>query len=263
MHYAAARRLDMDPKPEFLDYFSSQASVYAKYRPTYPPELYQWLADMAPGHDAAWDCATGNGQVAVALAEYFKDVQATDASAAQIANQKPHKRVSYSIALAEDSGFPEESFDLVTVGNAVHWFDRPRFFAEANRVLKPEGIISLWRYGFFYTGDQAIDAQIYKLGEVILKDYWSPLLTPIRDGYYDQPFPFKDEPAPEIDLKVNWSFAELCGYFDTWSATQAYITQRNSHPRELLHDKLLAAWGDPEEKRELSSPLQVRIGRKA
>ena len=63
-----ARRKTMS----FKDRFSGHAAEYALYRPHYPKELFQYLASLAPNRDAAWDCATGNGQAAEMLAEYFR-----------------------------------------------------------------------------------------------------------------------------------------------------------------------------------------------
>jgi hypothetical protein len=52
----------------FTDHFGSVAGAYAHYRPTYPAPLFAWLAAVAPARQRAWDCATGTGQAAVALA---------------------------------------------------------------------------------------------------------------------------------------------------------------------------------------------------
>ena len=66
------------------DHFSGHAACYQQFRPKYPDALFAYLASLCPGHGLAWDCATGNGQAAVALARYFSDVIATDLSAEQI-----------------------------------------------------------------------------------------------------------------------------------------------------------------------------------
>src|SRR5262245_44204049 len=85
----------------FKDHFSQQANAYAKYRPLYSADLFEYLAALAPARDTAWDCATGNGQAAIGLALYFARVLATDASAQQIAQATPHERVEYRVAVAE------------------------------------------------------------------------------------------------------------------------------------------------------------------
>lgn len=130
----------------FKDLFSSHSSEYSQHRPTYPPELFEYLSTLVPSHEAAWDCATGNGQAAIALAEYFQKVYASDASEMQIAHAFPHPRIQYSVALAEDSHLPEKSVELITLATAIHWIDTDKFAYEARRVIKPGGILAVWNY---------------------------------------------------------------------------------------------------------------------
>ncbi|PZR76620.1 MAG: SAM-dependent methyltransferase, partial [Chthoniobacterales bacterium] len=141
----------------FKDHFSGHAAEYAQFRPEYPTELFKYLTSIAPGRAQAWDCATGNGQAAIALASHFSRVIATDASAQQIANARQHDRVEYRVATAEASGLDDNSIDLITVAQALHWFDLPRFFSEATRVLKSRGAIAVWAYNLLQAGKE-IDA---------------------------------------------------------------------------------------------------------
>ena len=112
----------------------------------YPATLFTYLASQCTAHDRAWDCATGNGQAARSLATHFTAVIATDASEQQISNAQTCNGVSFRTAAAEDSGLDAASIDLVTVAQALHWFDIDRFFEEVNRVLKPGGILAVWCY---------------------------------------------------------------------------------------------------------------------
>jgi len=104
------------------DRFSKQATAYAAFRPTYPNELYRFILSQVKEKNAAWDCATGNGQVARDLSPHFEEVQATDSSANQIENAFALPNIHYSVSTAEKTFFPESTFDLVTVGQAIHWF---------------------------------------------------------------------------------------------------------------------------------------------
>ena len=72
---------------------------------------------------------------------------ATDASEEQIRHAQAHPRVEYRVAIAHASGLPPHSADLVTVAQALHWFDLPPFYAEVRRVLRPGGIVAAWCYG--------------------------------------------------------------------------------------------------------------------
>ena len=141
----------------FKDHFSSHAAGYAAHRPTYPPALVDFLADTAPGRSLALDCGCGTGQLSVPLARRFDRVVATDASASQIANAEMHERVEYRTAPAEQSGLPDASADLITVAQAAHWLDLDRFYTEARRVAKKEGILALITYGVLHVEGADID----------------------------------------------------------------------------------------------------------
>ena len=79
----------------FKDHFSQRAADYAKFRPQYPRALFEFVAAKAPDQDLAVDCATGNGQAALGLSEFFRQVVALDASAQQIESAQPDDRVQY------------------------------------------------------------------------------------------------------------------------------------------------------------------------
>jgi ubiquinone/menaquinone biosynthesis C-methylase UbiE len=131
---------------KFKDHFSGQAADYAKYRPDYPRELFAYLASLTPTRQWAWDCGTGNGQAAVGLAAFFDRVVATDASEKQILNAERNARIDYRVAPAGRSDLDSSSIDLVTVAQALHWFDLDAFYIEAKRVLKPRGALAAWCY---------------------------------------------------------------------------------------------------------------------
>jgi ubiquinone/menaquinone biosynthesis C-methylase UbiE len=130
----------------FKDHFSRQAADYAKFRPRYPRELFEYLGSVAPCRQLAWDCGTGNGQAAIGLATVFDRVIATDASEKQISSAQPHEHVEYRVAPAENSGVQSDTVDLIMVAQALRWFDLERFYAEARRVLKPHGILAASAY---------------------------------------------------------------------------------------------------------------------
>ena len=127
---------------EFKDHFSKQSRLYSESRPRYPKELFEYLKTLAPSLELVWDCATGNGQAAVSLAEHFEKVIATDASPQQIDNVIEKENVEYLVAPAEEIYLEDETVDMVTVATALHWFDHSRFFPEVKRVLKPGGVLA-------------------------------------------------------------------------------------------------------------------------
>jgi len=68
------------------DNFSNQSFLYAKFRPSYPAALFEFILSLVPDKQSAWDCGTGNGQIAGVLADSFEIVYATDISKNQLAN---------------------------------------------------------------------------------------------------------------------------------------------------------------------------------
>src|SRR3954470_10877917 len=140
-------------------HFGAVAAGYARHRPTYPDALFEWLAGVVPARHHVLDCGTGNGQAAVALAAWFERVTATDLSDGQLAAAAAHPRVTYRVASAEASGLPDASCELVTVAQALHWFDLVAFAGEVRRVLVPDGVVAAWSYGLF-TCDAAVDAAV-------------------------------------------------------------------------------------------------------
>jgi SAM-dependent methyltransferase len=155
------------------DHFSGHAADYAKARPSYPPELFAWLAQQCAGHDLTWDCGTGNGQAARALAEHFRRVHATDLSAEQIAQAEPDPRIDYLAAPAEVSGLPDRCCDLVTVAQALHWFCGEPFYAEVQRVLKPGGVFAAWTYTLL-RGEAELNAIVEDFYRNTIGPWWPP-----------------------------------------------------------------------------------------
>jgi len=174
-----------------LDRFSAQAAQYARYRIDYPSELYSWLMPQVGGRGRAWDCATGNGQVAAVLANYFTEVEATDLSASQLAQAASHPNVHYQVATAEHTPFPDQYFDLITVGQAVHWFDQAAYHREVRRVARPGAILAEWGYGLAQVGEPALDALILRFHNETLRPYWDDNRWHVIDEYARLPFPFE------------------------------------------------------------------------
>lgn len=245
----------------FKDHFSGHAADYSRYRPgAYPAALFEALAALAPDRECVWDCATGNGQAALGLAELFDRVEATDASDKQIAAAKPHPRIRYAVAPAEQSGLPDRGVSLVTVAQALHWFDLPRFYAEVRRVAKPEAVLACSCY-MRCAVDTVVDEVTERLYNGILGDaYWPPERKHVERGYADLPFPFTEIALPRFEMEVRWTLEGYVGYLRSWSATQNYIKKNGRDPLELVGDELLHAWGDPGAARAVRWPMTIRAG---
>ena len=248
------------PSSSFKDHFSRQASDYAAYRPWYPAELYAHLAAVSPQHERAWDCATGNGQAARGLAEYFAHVVATDASVSQLRNRHEHARIDYCASLAEAVPLAAGSCDVVTVAQAVHWFDFERFYAEVRRVLKPGGVIALWTYGGFGIRPH-IDRCIDHFYEHVVGPFWPPERRYIEEDYRTVPFPFAELRSPAIVFETSWTLDHLMNYLGTWSAVLRFRDARGTDPLPALRAELGQLWGAPEATHQVRWPLTLRVGR--
>ena len=223
--------------------------------------MFEYLAGVAPGHRIAWDCGTGNGQAAISLASLFDRVIGTDASEKQIANARRHERVEYRVATAEDSGLESGTVDLITVTQALHWFDLDRFYAEARRVLTVNGVLAASAY-LFAQIEPAIDAVLSRYYHDVVGRFWAPERK-LVENFADIPFPFHELDAPKFEMTTRWNIDHLIGYLRTWSASQRFMEVTGTDPVKQIIDQLQAVWGDPNQTRTLIWPLTLHIGRKA
>lgn len=217
---------------------------------------------MTPKTTVVWDCAAGSGQATLDLAERFDHVIASDASGDPIASAKAHPKIEYRVSTAEQSGLPDASVSLITVAQALHWFDLERFFTEAKRVLEPGGVLAVWAYGINQVEGEAVNQFVQEYYSSTVGPYWPPERTLVEDGYRSIPFPFDELPAPSFRMEAQWTMEQLIGYFSTWSATTRYIKATGKNPLEQLTADLARAWGDTASPRLTVWPLSLRVGRK-
>jgi SAM-dependent methyltransferase len=247
-----------EPFPK--NHFGRHAPDYRRFRPSYPPALFDFLAATSAARELAWDAATGNGQAALGLAAHFSRVVATDASPEQVAEAKPHPKVSYRVCRSEESGLDRASVDVVTVAQALHWFDLERFYDEVRRVVRPDGIVALWCYTMSEITPE-IDRRIGRFYSGVVGPYWPGERKHIESRYETLPFPFAEIAAPRFAIDEAWDLGRLLGYIDTWSAVQRFRRARGVDPLEELAAELADEWGPPERIRPVRFPLYLRCGR--
>ena len=247
----------MPSGPSFKDHFSLQSAGYARHRPHYPDDLFAYLAGLTDRR-LAWDCATGNGQAAIALARHFERVVATDASEAQIDAAIAHPAVSYRVATAEASGLGDDTVDLVAVGQALHWFATAQFFAEASRVLVAGGVLAAWCYELC-TVSPACDSVVERLYTGIVGPFWPPERRLIEARYAGIEFPGLALSPPAFEMSAQWTADDMLGYLRTWSACQRYRQAHDKDPVERIEKALRRAWGSA--SRTVRWPLTVRVAR--
>lgn len=240
------------------DNFSTQAVAYATYRPHYPQEMIQYIMSFVAEQHTALDLATGNGQVAKALAPYFDKVYATDISAKQLENAQAADAIYYSVGSAEETGFENNTFDLVTVAQAVHWFKFDTFYKEVARILKPNGLFAILGYGLLKTNPDA-DALIWRLYRDVLVAYWDAERHYIDENYATIPFPLQEIETEKFYNRFNWTFEQLIGYFNTWSAMQHYIKEHGKNPVDSIKEELKVVWEVSD--KQVTFPLLLRLGR--
>jgi ubiquinone/menaquinone biosynthesis C-methylase UbiE len=245
--------------PTVHDHFSAVAHTYARFRPTYPAELFTWLADQSPGRRLAWDCGCGSGQASLGLAEVFESVVATDASADQLADAATHPRIEYRQAPAHRSGLEGSSVDLVAVAQALHWFDLPSFLDEAHRVLVPDGILAIWAYANPRMVDPEIDEVLQDFYSGVVGPYWPPERALVDDGYRDVELPFDDLDHPPLTMSARWTLEQALGYVSSWSATARCTAATGHSPIPDLAARLQPLWG-PGPTRDARWDLVLRAG---
>jgi ubiquinone/menaquinone biosynthesis C-methylase UbiE len=240
------------------DNFSDNSGDYAKFRPRYPQALIDRLVELVPAKQNAWDCGTGNGQLAAMLAPFFKTIYATDISMEQMREADRSPNIWYSVQPAESTSFENQQFDLITVAQAIHWFQFEDFYYEVKRTLVPNGIIAVIGYGLIQT-EPTLQKIIDHLYRDIVGPYWDAERRYIDEGYKTIPFRFREISMPTFEMQYQWSADQLIGYINTWSAVKHYIKQAGKNPlkdieasiRECFNDKATVSFG---------FPLLLRVG---
>jgi len=245
---------------DWADHFSGSAQGYARFRPSYPAELFSWLALNAPARDCAWDIAAGNGQAARQLAGHFRRVLASDASALQIAAARPADRVDWVLCRAEAAALAGDSVDLVTVAQALHWFVSDAFYAEVRRVARADALVAVWTYALAAI-HPPVDTLVKQFHDEAMAPWWPPRRRHVVSGYRDLPFPFLEVETPAFTMTARWRLADLLCYLGTWSAVARARAGTGADPLAPLAANLRPAWGEEDVVRTVTWPLAVRAGR--
>jgi SAM-dependent methyltransferase len=241
------------------DRFTRVSAAYAAFRPTYPKELFDFIHGIAPAAKLAWDCGAGTGQATNSLSRHFEQVVATDLSARQVAHASKEPRIDWIVATAEGVPLRSSAADVVTVAQALHWFDHDRFYDEVRRVVVRGGAIVAWTYTSpSMSGDAGRLVRRFMFDDV--GPYWPPERRHVDAGYATIPFPFEPIPTPPLHLEYEWTREQLAGYLRTMSATDRYIEANGVDPVLAVERELVEVWPDPEPRR-IAWPLVVLAGR--
>lgn len=239
-------------------YFEDKANLYAAARPMYPPALFEYLASLTNTHEAAWDCATGNGQAALGLAQHFKRVEATDVSTNQLDNAFVNPRINYGVHPAEEAPFKSATFDLINVAQALHWFDLDKFWPEVRRVAKPGAVLACYCYAW-PTVTPAVDRLVEDLVKAPIHTYWAPNNRMCWTGYADVDFPVERLDTPDFELRNAWSADQFIDYLHTWSAVRRCMEADGEGFFEHARIEIEKEWGDAI-TRDVVTPLFLVTG---
>jgi Methylase involved in ubiquinone/menaquinone biosynthesis len=230
---------------ENIKSFDNKSDQYAQFRPRYPMEFYNHLLSLKEIKEKLWDCGCGNGQVSIDLVNFFDEIYATDISENQIRNGFIHKKIQYLVEPSERTSFGNSFFDIICVAQALHWFDLDKFFTEADRVLKPNGILACFGYGFFSINSE-IDKIINEHLLSVVDEYWSDGNRLIMSGFKSVKFPFQEVISPKLNLVQKWNLSALLDYLDTWSAVKIYNNKFKTSVTQNLKKELNPSWVDIE-----------------
>jgi ubiquinone/menaquinone biosynthesis C-methylase UbiE len=242
------------------DLFSRQADAYAKYRPGYPATLIEYITGFVKEKNTVWDCATGNGQAAVLLASYFKKVVATDTSEKQIRLAVQKENIEYAVGQAEQTGFADNSFDLITVAQAYHWLRFDAFEKEVKRVAKPGAVIAVWGYNIPQCDNAALNKLIRHFYTAVVGKYWDAERKYIDEYYRTVPFNFEELPSKEFFIKAAWNKNDLPGYLNSWSSVQHFIKVNNQNPVDEIAAEIGKQWPAENASIQFSFPVFLRMG---
>ncbi len=184
---------------------------------------------------------------------------ATDASDQQIVSAELHRKIEYRVARAESSGINTDSVDLITVAQALHWFDIERFFAEACRVLKPGGVLAIWVYERTRISPEC--KEVIEMAYTETESYWPPERKLVENHYRDITMPMPEIPVEPFEMRLDWTADEMLAYMRTWSGSQRYMQANGSDPIAIFEQELKERWGG--ESREVRWPLTLKVCQKA
>ncbi|MBB6519939.1 methyltransferase domain-containing protein [Pseudoteredinibacter isoporae] len=238
--------------------FSIASEDYRNYRPSYPDQLGETLANLCQQRDVVIDVGCGSGQLSEVLAKYFKQVIALDNSAEQISSAFSRNNIQYQLGSAERLSVGDRCADLIVAAQAAHWFDLERFYQEVRRVAKPHALLALISYGVPYI-DDPVNAVFQQGYWQDCFGFWPEQRRPVEDGYSNLYFPFDEIVLPNVSIEMSMSFEALLGYISTWSAYKA-AAKRNE--LAIFHDwfkRLGQHWNAGEEKK-IVWPIAARVG---
>lgn len=243
------------------DLFSEDSLLYRKARPTYPSDIILEILKYVSSTQFAWDCGAGSGQFTQLMAPYFEQIVATDLSAQQLHQAPYFENVSYQVQSAEKTTFADQSFDLITVAQAIHWFDFDAFYREVKRTLKKDGVFAVIGYGTPVFKEEALQLALSHLYELRLKEYWDAERKYIDEEYKTIPFPFEIISDQHFSMQYTWSKAQILGYLNTWSAIKHFHQKNSGQSASDPLDVITACLEQYDDEIVIEFPIFLKMGK--
>jgi ubiquinone/menaquinone biosynthesis C-methylase UbiE len=221
---------------------ASAAARYARARPYFHPLVIERIREhlnLEQPVPRALDVACGTGQSSRALQAIAERVIGTDISNAMLDYAKENPGIEFLESPAENLPLEPETFDLLTVCMAFHWFDQPRFLREAHRVLKANGWLIVY--------DNEARAQMIgnptfrSWADRIYVNYPAPprTATPMDSTFFSS-HGFQLDPLEEFENHVSFTPDELAAYMTTQSNFIAKVEQ-GTELLEEIHARIVEA----------------------
>ena len=163
--------------------FSNKADNYAKGRPDYPVAVVDFIKTLIDEQPIIADIGAGTGKFTKLIADLGYQVFAVEPNqdmfnqlqitVADVPNAKT------VLATSEATTLADQSIDIITVAQALHWFDLEKFKVECQRILKPNGwVVAMYNNGVDARNNQAqhrIDATKDFFVQPVIKEFRTPI----------------------------------------------------------------------------------------
>jgi SAM-dependent methyltransferase len=220
--------------------FSSRVENYVRYRPGYPPEILDVLkTDCGLTADSIIaDVGCGTGFLARIFLDYGNRVFGIEPNREmrEAGERFLHDCPKFMSlpGTAEGTGLPDDSVNLVTAGQAAHWFDRERARREFQRILKPGGwTVLVWN-------DRATDSTTF------LREY-EQLLQTYGTDYHE---------VRRVDMDMA---SGVASFFAPNPILTKTFANRQEFDFEGLQGRLLSSSYSPQEGHPNYGPMMTAL----
>lgn len=235
-----------------------QGNQYVQYRPVYSSALLDRILARCEGRQLAWDCCTGNGQLATLLADQFEEVIASDISLSQLHHAVIKPNIQFRLEDVIEAQLPSAVLDLVTIAQALHWLNRDKFYGLVAAALRPGGILAVVNY--LYSTDTRIAAISRFFIQGISDEKTLRMLQQIEQGYAtDRPQGMTYLGSESVAINSRWNLSDYLGFLETISVTKPLKEEDYRQLMAQCREMAGAIWSIPEEKIAVQRNLYVNL----